>query len=453
MFFKFIKRAIGVLLTGSLLLSSVPALAAERLQDTGEKTVIVIDPGHGGNNRGTIENNHEEKYMTMITAQAMYDELIQYDNVEVYLTRTSDVTMKLKERAKFAAEKEADFLFSIHYNASENHELFGSEVWVSAFAPYNAYGYQFGYAFLSDMAEKGLFIRGVKTRLGDKKTEDYYGIIRESVALGVPAVIIEHCHVDEERDEIFCATEEQLREFGRADATAVAKYFGLKSSTLQVDFSDYPLANADENIVVPGTLRDDTKPDVCQIEFLDADYEKGLLSLTVSGTDLDSPLLYYDYSLDGGNTYSRREIWPDSDALQGDYTDTFTLNLEIPDGSAPDVVVRAYNMFDLFTESNRYTSLQTFSAPTPVPEQQQPETDETASSGILEQEIKQVLSSDLEENKKEVSLFSFLKICLAVVVFLFVILLVSQTISYRRRKKRRRLQQRKEAGNRKNQPR
>ena len=69
----------SVLLT-AFILFPLPAQAAERLQETGEKIVVVIDPGHGGENRGTIENNHEEKFMTMVTAQAMYEELCLYDN-------------------------------------------------------------------------------------------------------------------------------------------------------------------------------------------------------------------------------------------------------------------------------------------------------------------------------------------------------------------------------------
>ena len=145
----------------SVFLMSETVLAAPRLQETGEKTVIVIDPGHGGENRGTIENGHEEKFMTMTTALAMYEELLLYDDVEVYLTHTEDVDMSLKERAAFAQSVNADFLFSIHYNASENHEFFGSEVWVSSVSPYNGYGYQFGYEFLSDMRDLGLLVREI----------------------------------------------------------------------------------------------------------------------------------------------------------------------------------------------------------------------------------------------------------------------------------------------------
>lgn len=350
-------------LTAVLLWSLFPpfsAEAADRLQDPGEKLVVVIDPGHGGENLGTTENGHEEKSMTLTTALAMYQELSLYDGVEVYLTRSGDEDLTLEQRAAFAESVDADFLFSIHYNASVSHDLFGSEVWVSAFAPYNGYGFQFGNEILQDLRKKGLFLRGVKTRLGEKGT-DYYGIIRCSVSRDIPAVIIEHCHVDEPGDAAFCDSEEKLREFGRMDATAVARYFGLKSSFLGVDYSDYPLAQAQDGLTVPVAVCDTTAPTECLIQLEDVDYSTGKMSVSVSASDPDSPLLYYAYSLDGGTTFEPREAWPGADALSGDTGGaSFTLELTIPSGKRPVLVVRAYNQYDRYAESNVWESSSVF---------------------------------------------------------------------------------------------
>ena len=139
--------------------------------------------------------------------------------------------MSLADRAQFAADRNADFLFSIHYNASMDHDLFGSEVWISSVQPYNAYGYQFGGEQMQQMQDMGLFLRGVKTKLKDNG-DDYYGIIRESTSRSIPSAIIEHCHVDESRDTPYCQTEEDWKKFGREDALSVAKYFGLSSASL-----------------------------------------------------------------------------------------------------------------------------------------------------------------------------------------------------------------------------
>lgn len=436
------------------LLSLQPAKvsAAERLQQSKtDTTVIVIDPGHGGENEGTIAGAEKEKYMTMTTARAMYEELSLYDNVEVYLTHTEDVDMTLEERAEFAKNVNADFLFSIHYNASEYHELFGSEIWVPLNAPFNDYGYQFGYEFLSILKERGLFIRGIKTRVGDKGL-DYYGIIRFANARDIPAVILEHCHVDEARDTGFCDSEDDLIQFGKDDATAVAKYFGLKSSILNVDYSDYQLQEVSGTQPVPSTLRDDTAPDICQAELVNADYGTGQLSVQVSAADYDSPLIYYDYSLDGGLTFSPRNAWPDSDALNGTYADTFTLNLSVPSGVKPTVIVRAYNLFDLFTTSNvvevsevfRYGQDEEADETESTEPVSVPDSAEAESSAAAEPVIAPGADSDAP-----VSFSTFLIICFIAVGLFFVLLGFSQLLAYRRRK-RRRAQRRKDAGQRRN---
>lgn len=462
----FLQRYAILAVVVLLLLSPVKAEAAARLQDTGDKLVIVIDPGHGGDNRGTIENNHEEKFMTMTTALAMYNELLKYDGVEVYLTRTEDVKMSLAERAEFAASVDADFMFSIHYNASANHELFGSEVWVSSVSPYNGYGLQFGYEFLTEAREMGLLVRGVKTRLGDDG--DYYGIIREAVALDLPALIIEHCHVDNDRDAAYCDSDGDLKNFGIADATAVARYFGLSSRELGVDYSEHPLIEASATSLNSLTRNDDTEPDICQIalasdgrnDSLSAD---GILTIDVTAADYDSPLMYYSYSLDGGVTFSEREIWPDCDTLTGAYKDTFQLELEIPAGAAPEIILRAYNPYDLYTESNLLT------APRRIVDE--PESSAQVSGEDTDGAVQAAASvdqaaaetkerpgtttfrpavSESVEEEQEVSFLSFLKLCMVFVVLLFLVFFISQYFSYQRRRKRRR-QRRKEAGSSRNQ--
>jgi len=438
-----------------LWLPAVKAEAASRLQDTGDKLVIVIDPGHGGDNRGTIENNHEEKFMTMTTALAMYEELQRYDNVEVYLTRTEDVKLSLKERAEFAVSVDADFMFSIHYNASANHELYGSEVWVSSVAPYNGYGLQFGHEFLSEAREMGLLVRGVKTRLGDEG--DYYGIIRESVALNLPALIIEHCHVDNINDTDFCDTDEDLKAFGIADATTVAKYFGLSSSELNVDYSGYSLTEASATSLNSITKNDDTEPDVCQISLKQEDYEAETVTLEVTAADYDSPLMYYSYSLDGGKVFSERETWPGCDALAGTYTDTFTLDLKVPANVTAEIILRAYNSYDLYTESNLLTRPKVVTDEKENASQGGQDAADFSKEPPASSETKELpgtttfrpaMSENAEE--QEVSFLSFLKLCLVFVAVLFVIVFVSQLFSYRKHKKRRR-QCKNEFGNSKNQ--
>lgn len=439
-------RLMMLLLSAALFGGSLHVEAAGRVQPTEGEIVIVIDPGHGGDNMGTESGHTCEKEMTLVTAKAMLQELERYDNVKAYLTRSDDTGLPLKDRAEFAAWVGADFLFSIHYNASENHNMFGSEVWVSCETPYNAYGYQFGYQYLRLMEEKGLFLRGVKTRINDG--EDYYGILRESAAREIPAVIIEHCHVDEERDAGYIENEEDWVEFGKLDALSVAKYFGLKSESLGVDYSAEAekLQDVDPQARVQNTLQDGTPPDICTIELKDCDYDTGRVVLNVSAADYDSLLLYYDYSLDGGQTWSRLEVWPGCDALDRTYHDIFELELQIPDGTQPNIVLRAYNRENLYTAGNSLTFDRPFSyegkedetvpadrdaaiSETALPDHSRPSVGTTTFMPTL---------SNAVEKGGQPKVIGFLILCLILVLLLFLAEFLRRAVSFRKRQKRRR---------------
>lgn len=430
-----------------LLLMAFPLCvqAAPRAQEVADEVVVVIDPGHGGDNIGTQSGHTDEKEMTMITARAMFQELEKFENIKVYMTHSEDKDLSFPKRAEAAANVNADFLYSIHFNASENHTMFGSEVWVSCETPFNAYGYQFGYEHLKAMAEKGLYIRGVKCRINDAGT-DYYAIIRECAARSVPAVIIEHCYVDEERDAEFIKNEDCYKELGRLDAHSVAKYFGLKSSELGIDYSNtaQDLQGVDPDSRVTETLVDRTSPDVCEIELSECDYESEKVSLTVRAADYDSMLMYYSYSLDNGATWSRWECWPGADAFTGAYRDTFQLNLQIPEKLRPSILLRAYNKSDLYATSNRLSFDQTFGMDTASTEKGSVLSTSEPATEAVEHEHKTVGTTTFlpvfseETDPSSLNTLTFLKFCLVFVMVLFLIVLTAQLIHYKGRKKGRR---------------
>lgn len=449
--------------------TSLRTLAAPRAQETGERVVIVIDPGHGGDNEGTLEGSTQEKKMTMVTAMAMYEELTKYDNVDVYLTHTDDISMSLADRAQFAADRSADFLFSIHYNASADHTLFGSEVWISSVQPYNAYGYQFGWEQMQQMQDMGLFLRGVKTKLKDNG-DDYYGIIRESTARSVPSAIIEHCHVDENRDTPYCQTEEDWKKFGREDALSVAKYFGLSSASLGVDYSGEAdnLPEVSLQSILPATIRDKTEPDICTLTLQNADYETGEVTLEVTATDYDCPMMYYDYSTDGGKTYSELLPWPGLDIMAGTYPDTFSFSVTFTKGEQPVITVRGYNQADLFTESDPITFAQPFidqekaaedalreslAAQESAGTASDPQDTASAGSSVITMADAAGKLPNATEESSEVNFGIFLVICGILVILLLLVFLLYQVQQGRRRKRRRKTQSRKVSGDNRNHPR
>lgn len=104
---------------------------------------VVIDPGHGGTgNLGGSDGNHavgptsgvKEKELTLILANLVKTELQNAaaagHNINIVMTRTTDVNLSLKDRAHFARDNHADRFVSIHLNASVEHTARGVETWI-----------------------------------------------------------------------------------------------------------------------------------------------------------------------------------------------------------------------------------------------------------------------------------------------------------------------------------
>ena len=78
--------------------------------------VILIDPGHGGNNCGASFKKICEKDIALSIAKKIHDRLKKHHLT--YLTRSIDRSVSLEERAKQAGKMKVDLFVSVHVNAS-----------------------------------------------------------------------------------------------------------------------------------------------------------------------------------------------------------------------------------------------------------------------------------------------------------------------------------------------
>ena len=93
-----------------------PVLRPERIRSRAQIRTIVLDPGHGGGDRGTRGRTGREKELTLDLAKRVERNLAGND-VRVVLTRTSDKTVPLEDRVEFARAKGADLFVSLHFNS------------------------------------------------------------------------------------------------------------------------------------------------------------------------------------------------------------------------------------------------------------------------------------------------------------------------------------------------
>ena len=96
---------------------------------------IVIDPGHGGEDPGCIgKKGLLEKDVVLDVARRLKKLLDQKNNLEVILTRDSDIFIPLENRTVIANQKEADLYISIHANASRSKKRKGVETFYLNFS-------------------------------------------------------------------------------------------------------------------------------------------------------------------------------------------------------------------------------------------------------------------------------------------------------------------------------
>ena len=97
------------------LIEALPPLVNVTRKDRSHK-VIVIDPGHGGKDSGAVGNGYMEKKIVLEIGMELFEQL-KAMGYTVYMTRSTDVFIELKDRTKFANDKMADLFLSIHANA------------------------------------------------------------------------------------------------------------------------------------------------------------------------------------------------------------------------------------------------------------------------------------------------------------------------------------------------
>ena len=94
-----------------------------------EIQTIVIDPGHGGRMEPGAQGKYGalEKDITLALALKLRDVIERNRPVRVVLTRDSDVSVSLENRAAIANYNKADLFISIHVNSSYRKDARGSE--------------------------------------------------------------------------------------------------------------------------------------------------------------------------------------------------------------------------------------------------------------------------------------------------------------------------------------
>ena len=128
----FSRNALGLLLLATLFVN--PLFADDKKKKNNKIRAIVIDPGHGGKDSGTMGTKRYtqyEKHIALDISLKLGSYIKEaFPDIEIIYTRKTDVFLELWERTELANEKNADLFISVHCDGFTNPNPSGASVFV-----------------------------------------------------------------------------------------------------------------------------------------------------------------------------------------------------------------------------------------------------------------------------------------------------------------------------------
>lgn len=166
--------------------------------------IIVIDPGHGGEDTGAISQNNVNEKDVVLDISLKLGEKLEENNFKVYFTRKSDkalgntVRSDIINRAKFINARNADIFLSIHLNGSDVESAKGVE-------SYSRFLDDKSYLLAESIQDELSSIEYTKDRGIKETNEKSLGILRYT---NITVVLLELGFITNSEDEKYLISEE-----------------------------------------------------------------------------------------------------------------------------------------------------------------------------------------------------------------------------------------------------
>ena len=192
---------------------------------------IMLDPGHGGKDKGGIGRYLYEKKITLPIARKVASTL-KKKGYEVYLTRNNDRFIELEDRPALARKVKADIFVSIHANKTSKSSVDGIETFCmtpqGAASSHSSKISWKKYKGNANTANNTALAYWVQHSLINKTKADdrglkfaRYMVLKEATC---PAILIEVGFLSNPREEKRIATEWYQWQLAKAIADGIARY-------------------------------------------------------------------------------------------------------------------------------------------------------------------------------------------------------------------------------------
>ncbi|WP_250675976.1 N-acetylmuramoyl-L-alanine amidase [Paraclostridium ghonii] len=172
---------------------------------------VYLDPGHGGTDSGAIGNGIQEKDIVLSVAKKVEAKLKKC-NLDVRMSRTTDVYKTLEYRSSDANSWGADCFVSIHANSAE----------VSSAQGVETFCYKFAYRPLADKVHAEIINSKNYTKNRGVKEGDFH-VVRET---NMDACLVELSFISNTEDANLLKNKQE--EFATAIAKGICNYLGVK---------------------------------------------------------------------------------------------------------------------------------------------------------------------------------------------------------------------------------
>ncbi|MFA5103650.1 MAG: N-acetylmuramoyl-L-alanine amidase [Candidatus Margulisiibacteriota bacterium] len=174
--------------------------------------VIVIDPGHGGQDPGALGCSGEkikEKDMNLAVSLKLAKLLSDAGSVPL-LTRDNDVFVSLQDRVDFTKKNNPGIFISVHFNLSEQRDISGTET----------YYYNDNSKFLAQVIHNNLTFN-LKRKDGGIRKVKFYVVYNNTV----PSVLVEPLYLSDRNEEALAADDEWQMYIARVLFEGIKQYF------------------------------------------------------------------------------------------------------------------------------------------------------------------------------------------------------------------------------------
>ena len=198
----------------SIKITASPIVKISSNHNESKKYRIVLDPGHGGIDKGTSYGNMNEKDITLKIAKYAQSYLRSQGDV-VFLTRDKDKLLSLKEIGNKANSSDADVFVSIHINSLNDKNFKGITTLY-----YDVNGYQ--------KSERIRLAKTIESQTVKNDGWESKGIRRQNLAVlrytKIPGVLVECGFITNDEDRKKLSNEDVLKRLAKNVSDGIIEY-------------------------------------------------------------------------------------------------------------------------------------------------------------------------------------------------------------------------------------